>query len=54
MNDIRSQVPEELAPTNVSSNLIVNRDEPPFQNPELRRAMALSLDRKASPKQMNL
>jgi hypothetical protein len=25
----------ELAPNNVSSNLIVNRDAPPFQNPEL-------------------
>jgi peptide/nickel transport system substrate-binding protein len=50
LKDIRSQAPEaicELAPNNVSSNLIVNRDAPPFQNPELRRAMALSLDRKA-------
>jgi ABC-type transport system substrate-binding protein len=27
--------------------LIVNRDKPPFENLELRRAMALSLDRKA-------
>jgi peptide/nickel transport system substrate-binding protein len=27
--------------------LIVNRDKPPFDNPELRRAMALALDRKA-------
>jgi ABC-type transport system substrate-binding protein len=45
-----SQAPEaicELAPNNVSGNLIVNRDAPPFQKPELRRAMALSLDRKA-------
>ena len=32
---------------NVSPNLLVNRDKPPFDNPELRRAMALSLDRKA-------
>jgi peptide/nickel transport system substrate-binding protein len=50
LKDVRSQAPEaicELAPNNVSSNLIVNRDAPPFQNPELRRAMALSLDRKA-------
>src|SRR6516165_406909 len=50
LKDIRSQAPEaicELAPNNVSSNLIVNRDAPPFRNPELRRAMALSLDRKA-------
>ncbi len=28
-------------------HLLVNRDKPPFDNPELRRAMALSLDRKA-------
>ncbi len=28
-------------------NLIVNRDKPPFDNPDLRRAMALSIDRKA-------
>jgi peptide/nickel transport system substrate-binding protein len=27
--------------------LIVNRDKPPFDNPELRQAMALSIDRKA-------
>jgi peptide/nickel transport system substrate-binding protein len=50
LKDIQSQAPEaicELAPNNVSSNLIVNRDAPPFQKPELRRAMALSLDRKA-------
>jgi peptide/nickel transport system substrate-binding protein len=50
LKDVRSQAPEaicELAPNNVSSNLMVNRDAPPFQNPELRRAMALSLDRKA-------
>jgi peptide/nickel transport system substrate-binding protein len=50
LKDIRSQAPEaicELVPNNVSSNLIVNHDAPPFQNPELRRAMALSLDRKA-------
>ena len=50
LKDIRSQVPQaicELAPNNVSSNLIVNRDAPPFQNPDLRRAMAMSLDRKA-------
>ena len=27
--------------------MIVNRDKPPFDNPDLRRAMALTLDRKA-------
>jgi peptide/nickel transport system substrate-binding protein len=33
--------------TNVNRTLIINRDKPPFDNPELRRAMALALDRKA-------
>ena len=50
LKQVRSQAPGaicEVAPNNVSSNLIVNRDALPFQNPELRRAMALSLDRKA-------
>jgi peptide/nickel transport system substrate-binding protein len=31
----------------VNSHLLVNRDTPPFNNLELRRAMALALDRKA-------
>ena len=37
MRDIQSQAPEaicELTPTNVSRNLIVNRDKPPFDNPD--------------------
>ena len=29
------------------AQLLVNRDKPPFDNPELRRAVALALDRKA-------
>ena len=48
--DITSQLPKaecELNPTNVSRNLIINPDAAPFDKPELRRAMALSLDRKA-------
>ena len=36
-----------LTSTNVSRNLILNPEKPPFDNPELRRAVALSLDRKA-------
>jgi peptide/nickel transport system substrate-binding protein len=50
MKDITSQVPDaicEQTPGNVNRHLIINRDKPPFNNPELRRAMALSLDRKA-------
>jgi len=31
----------------VNRHLLVNRDTPPFDNPDLRRAMALTLDRKA-------
>ena len=31
----------------INRHLIVNRDVPPFDNLDLRRAMALSLDRKA-------
>jgi peptide/nickel transport system substrate-binding protein len=48
--DIESQMPQavcELNPTNVSRNLIINPDVVPFNSPEMRRAMALSLDRQA-------
>jgi peptide/nickel transport system substrate-binding protein len=50
LKDIKSQAPQaicELAPQNISWDLLVNRNKPPFGNPDLRRAMALSLDRKA-------
>jgi len=50
MRDIKNQMPDaicESPPGSVNTNLIINRDAPPFDNPELRRAMALSLDRKA-------
>ena len=46
----RGQAPQaicELVPTNVSTNLLINRDKPPFDNAEIRRAMMLALDRKA-------
>jgi peptide/nickel transport system substrate-binding protein len=48
--DIKAQDPKaicEIAPINVSTNLIINLENPPFNNIELRKAMALSLDRKA-------
>ena len=48
--DLQKQRPDaicELPPGSVSTNLIVNRDKPPFNNPELRRAMSLALDRQA-------
>jgi peptide/nickel transport system substrate-binding protein len=50
LKDVKTQAPQaicELKPTNVSTNLIVNREKPPFDNPAIRRAMALALDRKA-------
>ena len=48
--DVKNQAANaicEIGPTNVSTNLIVNRDVPPFNNPEMRKAMALALDRQA-------
>jgi peptide/nickel transport system substrate-binding protein len=50
LKDIMSQSPDAicpLVPTNVSTNLIVNRDNPPFNDERVRKAMALSVDRKA-------
>jgi peptide/nickel transport system substrate-binding protein len=48
--DLQTQRPDatcELPPGSVSTNLIINRTTPPFDNPELRRAMALTIDRQA-------
>jgi peptide/nickel transport system substrate-binding protein len=50
LNDVKNQVPEaicELVPVNVNRTVLMNRDMPPFNDPNLRRAIALSLDRKA-------
>jgi peptide/nickel transport system substrate-binding protein len=50
LKDVKSQSPQaicELAPGNASTNLIMNRDNPPFNNPDLRRALAYALDRKS-------
>jgi peptide/nickel transport system substrate-binding protein len=50
MKDVKSQAPQaicELVPSNASTNLLVNREAPPFDNPDLRRALALALDRKS-------
>jgi peptide/nickel transport system substrate-binding protein len=50
LTDVKSQAPQaicEVFSANVGRNLLVNRDKPPFDNPELRRALTLSLDRKA-------
>jgi peptide/nickel transport system substrate-binding protein len=50
MKDVAAQAPKaicQLSPTNVSTNLAVNSAAPPFDNPQIRKAMALALDRKA-------
>lgn len=50
LKNIRKDAPQAqctMRATGVSTNLIVNRDVPPFDNPKVRRALALTLDRKA-------
>jgi len=50
LKDMKTQAPQaicELAAMNNSTNLIVNRDAPPFDNADVRRAMLLSIDRKS-------
>src|SRR6266446_3911024 len=49
LKDIKNQAPQaicELRTQNGTTNLLVNRDKPPFDNADLRRAMTLTLDRK--------
>src|SRR5436305_13975805 len=48
--DLQKQRPDavcELPPGSVSTNLIINREKPPFDKPELRRAMSMAIDRQA-------
>ncbi len=50
LKDVKSQAPKAvcvLEPNNVSTNIIVNSSNPPFDNVDVRRALALALDRKA-------
>jgi peptide/nickel transport system substrate-binding protein len=50
LKDIKSQAPQancDVVMDNNSRDLIINRAVPPFDNLDLRRAMALSLDRQA-------
>jgi peptide/nickel transport system substrate-binding protein len=50
LREAKGQAPDaicEVTPGGISRNLIINRDAPPFDNPDMRRAMALSLDRRA-------
>jgi peptide/nickel transport system substrate-binding protein len=48
--DVKDKLPQaicDLFVANVARNLIVNREQPPFDNPELRRAISLTIDRQA-------
>ncbi|MHC2433842.1 ABC transporter substrate-binding protein [Bradyrhizobium sp. USDA 4451] len=48
--DVESQDPNAVCvvePNNVSTNIIINSTAPPFDNLDVRRALALALDRKA-------
>jgi peptide/nickel transport system substrate-binding protein len=50
LNDIKNQDAAaicNLVPVNVNRNVMMNRAAPPFNDPDLRRAVALALDRKA-------
>jgi peptide/nickel transport system substrate-binding protein len=50
LKDVKSQAPNAvcvLEQTNVATNLIMNRDAAPFDDENVRRALALSLDRKS-------
>jgi peptide/nickel transport system substrate-binding protein len=50
LREVEAQAPAAICvttPLNASRNLIVNRETPPFDSPEIRRAMALAIDRKA-------
>ena len=50
MADIAKQKPDavcRLVPNNVPINILINRDRPPFDNPQLRKALSLMFDRQA-------
>ena len=50
LQDVKTQVPQAICDdflVNGSRNLISNRSAPPFDNPDLQRAMSLTLDRQA-------
>src|SRR4029077_20758454 len=50
LKDVKNQAPQavcQIFSANVGRNLLVNREAPPFDNPDLRRAMSLGLDRKS-------
>ncbi len=50
LKDIKSQAPQavcQVGPAGESVGMLINRNVPPFDNADLRRAMALAIDRKS-------
>src|SRR5207245_10486457 len=50
LKEVKSQAPNAVCvvePINVATNIIVNSSAPPFDNIDIRRALALALDREA-------
>src|SRR3954453_12619845 len=50
LKDVKAQAPNAVCvvePNNVSTNIIINSSSAPFDNIDIRRALALALDRKA-------
>lgn len=50
LKDIEAKSPKatcSLQPTNVTTHMLVNPERPPFDNPEVRKAMLLAIDRQA-------
>ena len=50
LRDVAAQAPTaqcQVTPTNVATQLLINREMAPFDNPQLRLALLLALDRKA-------
>jgi peptide/nickel transport system substrate-binding protein len=51
LRNIESQMPQAICELNsgegINRHLLVNYHKPPFDNPQIRRAMALSIDRRA-------
>src|ERR1700719_2497982 len=50
LKDVKDQSPKaicEVGPATEATNIIMSRTKPPFDKPEIRRAVALSVDRKA-------
>jgi peptide/nickel transport system substrate-binding protein len=51
VKEVASQAPHaicEVQPAGLARSLLINRTAPPFDNPEIRRAIALSLDRQGA------